>query len=206
MRALVVDDQQANRDVLVQMLDKIGVEVDTAENGARALERVQAHMPDIVFMDIRMPVMDGPQAMRHLYEQYGRETIKVVAVTASVFEHQRQEYLEMGFEEFLNKPLRAEQLYACMAAQLGVEYKYAEVEETPEFEEVDWRGVSLVPELHAALVAAAEEHSITQLQEHIAALEKLGVQEQSLAAQLRLLDRQYDMDGIKAVLQEIDRR
>jgi CheY-like chemotaxis protein len=178
MHALVVDDQEANRDVLAQMLAKIGVEVETAENGA--------------------------QALRHLFEEYGRGAIKVVAVTASVFEHQRQEYLEMGFDEFLNKPLRAEQLYACLAAQLGVEFDYAEAVQTPESEVLNWKDVALQPELYEALLTAAEEHSITQLQEYLTALEELGAKEQSLAAHLRLLDQQYDMEGIKAVLQEIN--
>ena len=204
VQALVVDDQEANRDILAQMLTRIGAEVDTAENGVQALERVRARMPDIVLMDIRMPVMDGPQTLRHLFEEYGREAIRVVAVTASVFEHQRQAYLEMGFNEFLNKPLRAEQLYACLAAQLGVEYDYAEAVAAPVPDVVDWKGAALAPELYAALVTAAEEHSITQLQEHITSLEELGAQEQSLAAQLRLLDQQYDMEGIKAVLQQIN--
>jgi selenocysteine-specific translation elongation factor len=86
-----------------------------------------------------------------------------------------------------------------------VQYNYAEALETPVPEVVDWSGIVLAPELYAALVTAAEEHSITQLQEHLTALEQLGAKEQSLATQLRLLDQQYDMDDIKAVLQEINR-
>ena len=205
VRALVVDDLAANRDVLVLMLEKIGVEVETAENGAQAVECARAHRPDIVFMDIRMPVMDGPEAMRHIFDEHGREKIKIVAVTASVFAHQRQEYMEMGFDEFINKPYLAGQIYDCMAKQLGVGYQYAEEVAEIGNAEADWRGVALPAELHAALLAAAEQHSITQLQDQLGLLEKLGSKEQSLALYLRTLDQQYNMDEIKAVLLNINR-
>jgi two-component system, sensor histidine kinase ChiS len=202
--ALVVDDVEANRDVLVQMLRRIGVSVETAENGAEALERVAARMPDIVFMDIRMPVLDGPQALQQIFDRYGREATKVAAVTASVFEHQRQEYLAMGFDEFINKPLRAEQIYACLAQQLGVKFDYADAVGVTQTQSADWQGVTLAPNLYQALIAAAQEHSITQLREHIGSLEKLGAKERSLAAHLRILDGQFDMDGIRETLRELD--
>jgi len=204
VQALVVDDQEANRDILAQLLTRIGVQVETAENGAQALEQIRRRMPDILFLDIRMPVMDGPQTLRHLFDQYGRGATRVAAVTASVFEHQRQEYLESGFDEFINKPVRAEEIYACLAAQLGVEYDYAEAGETPMSDVVDWADLSLPPPLYAALVTAAEEHSITQLQENLDSLENLGPKEQNLAAHLRLLESQYDMDGIKAILRDVN--
>ena len=206
VKALVVDDQEGNRDVLLEILERIGVEVDTAENGALALERVRECMPDIVFMDIRMPVMDGPEALVYLVATYGEDAPVVAAVTASVFEHQRQEYLDAGFDEFITKPLRVEHIYACLTAHLGVEYDYVEeVVEVSESDVVDWTGVTLPQELYAGLVTAAEEHSITQLQEYIDEVEKLGVKEQSLAAHLRVLDQQFDMEGVKAVLQNINR-
>ena len=205
VKALVVDDQEGNRDVLLEILERIGVEVDTAENGALALERVRECMPDIVFMDIRMPVMDGPEALKHLVATYGEDAPVVAAVTASVFEHQRQEYLDAGFDEFINKPLRVEHIYACLTAHLGVEYEYVEeAVEVSEADAVNWTGVTLSPEVYAGLVTAAEEHSVTQLREHIDLLEKLGPKEQSLAAHLRALDQQYDMDGIKEVLEEVN--
>lgn len=204
VRALVVDDQEANRDVLLQVLERIGVVVETAENGKRALERVEAHMPDIVFMDIRMPVMSGPEALKHLHETYGEDALVIAAVTASVFEHQRQEYLDLGFDEFINKPLRAEHIYACLVAQLGVSLKYVEeVEDVSAVE--DWTDVVLPAELLTSLVMAAEEHSITQLQANLDILETLGAKEQALAKHLRALDEQYDMEGIKAVLKGLNK-
>jgi len=212
LKALIVDDQEANRDVLSQVLERIGVAIDTAENGAIALERVKAEMPDIVFMDIRMPVMDGPEALKHLRETHGEDAPIIAAVTASVFEHQRQEYLDVGFDEFINKPLRAEHIYACLVAHLGVTFAYAEedvdtMDQVPiSGEDVDWSGMTLPSALYDGLMGAAEEHSITQLQAHLDALEMLGVQEKRLALCLRALDEQYDMEGIKAILQTLNKQ
>ena len=203
VRALVVDDLEANREVLGLMLAQIGVEVETAENGALAVERARAQRPDIVFMDIRMPVMDGPEAMQLIFAEHGREKVKVVAVTASVFAHQRQEYMEMGFDEFINKPYRAEQIYHCMAEQLGIEYRYVEESSVAIEEEIDWRDVALPSQLYVALFNAAEEQSITQLHAQFDILDRLGDKERALATHLRALDRQYDMEAIKAVLLDI---
>ena len=206
VRALVVDDVEANREMLSQMLTQIGVEVETAEDGVQALGLIGRGMPDIVFMDIRMPVMDGPEALERLYEEHGRDATVVVAVTASVFDHQRQSYLEMGFDGFLSKPLRAEQIYTCLAEQLGTEYEYVEQEAGHEAEEgvLDWRSVTLPSELYEGLISAAETYSITELRKQVKALEDLGAEGQSLATHLGELARQYDMDGIKAVLEEIN--
>ncbi|MBT4138043.1 MAG: response regulator, partial [Candidatus Latescibacteria bacterium] len=129
--ALVVDDIETNRDVLVQMLEKIGVVADSVDSGEKALHWVQLQMPDIVFMDIRMPGIDGDEALRRLIDRYGTDVPKVVAVTASVFEHQRQQYEAAGFDGFLDKPLRAEDVYAMMGNLLGIGFEYGELEETP---------------------------------------------------------------------------
>jgi len=110
VRALVVDDMESNRELLSQILTHIGVEVETAENGAQGLESTEREMPDVIFLDIRMPVMDGPEMLERIQRKYAEEAPVVVAVTASVFDYQKQEYLDKGFAAFLSKPLEAERI------------------------------------------------------------------------------------------------
>ncbi len=111
----------------------------------------------------------------------------------------------MGFGGFIDKPLRTEQVYACLAEHLNVEYEYAEAEDAPEpAAAANWTGITLPPDLLAEMTSAVEAHSITNLRQQIDALEELGAEGQSLAAHLRELAGQYGMDGIKAVLEEID--
>ena len=126
VQALIVDDIATNREVLSDMLTRIGVEVETAKNGAEGLDRIGGRMPDIVFLDIRMPVLDGPQMLERLFEQYGKDATVAIAVTASVFDHQRKDYLDGGFSRFLDKPLRVEQVYQCLSEHLRVAYTFAE--------------------------------------------------------------------------------
>ena len=203
VRALVVDDVETNRDVLRGMLARIGVGVETAQHGAEALELIGRQMPDIVFADIRMPVMDGPQMLERLVEQYGREATVVVAVTASIFDHQRQHFLDLGFAGFLDKPLRAEQLYAYLAEHLGVEYAFAEETTAAVEVAVDWTSISLPADLYGDLESAVRGHSVTQLRQHMDELAQLGDKQRSLAARLNQLAQHYDMDAIKAILEEI---
>ncbi len=204
VRALIVDDVATNRDVLAHMLTKIGVSVQTAENGGEGLELIRRQMPDIVFLDIHMPSMDGPETLHYLFEEHGRNATVVIAVTASVFEHQQQGYLEAGFKGFLDKPLRAEKVYACLAEHLGVAYSFSEDEAAGEADAAqDWSNLTLPPELYENLVSAVVNHSITQLRRHMATLEELGGEIQPLAAHLRELAQAFDIDGVKAVLDEI---
>ena len=202
VEALIVDDIATNRDVLSTMLTRIGVQVETAKSGAEGLERIGEKMPDILFLDIRMPVMDGPQMLERLFEQYGKDATVAVAVTASVFDHQRQDYLAGDFSGFLDKPLRVEQLYHCLSEQLGVTYTFTEADE-PGPAAVDWTDIVLPSDLHAALTTASAEHNITQLRQHINALAGLNAKAQSLGAHLHVLARKYDVDGIKTVLEKI---
>ena len=193
---------ETNRELLVQILTRIGAQVETAENGAEGLEQVGREMPDIVFLDIRMPVMDGPEMLKRMRREYGEDAVEVVAVTASVFDHQRQEYLDMGFAAFLSKPLEAEQIYACLSDLIGVRFDFAEAEssDVPAAAERDWTDVVLPSDVYADLVSAVDVHSISQLRR---GLVRLKGNAPDLAAHLGELASQFDMTGIKTVLDEI---
>ena len=207
VHALIVDDVATNRDILAQMLDRIGAEVETAESGEEALEQVRQRRPDIVFMDIRMPGgMDGAETTQHLIAEHGRDAMKVVAVTASVFQHQRQRFAAVGFDRFIDKPLRQERIYACLADLLGVGFEHADVEPVGDAADstVGWQDLALPSELHAGLVAAVDTHSITELRKHVDSLEELGEDGRRLALHLRKLSGRYDMEAVKRVLEEVD--
>ena len=206
VKALVADDVAENRAILAQLLQAIGVEVHLVENGAEAVEIGRRERPDIAFMDIRMPEMDGMEAMQLLGEDPGREVVKVVAVSASTLEHERQHYLEAGFLEFIGKPVRIGQIYRCLAELLGVEYEYEEETVTLEEGPLELEGLVLPTELHDRLQAAAEVASVTRLRQTLEEVESLGERERLLAGHLRDLAENFDLEGVLKMLEPVGKK
>ena len=205
VQALVADDVAENRDILRRMLTEIGVEVEVVEDGQEALERLETFKADIVFLDIRMPVMGGIETLKQLQQRRMTQEVKVVAISASVLEHERQEYLAAGFDEFIDKPFRFEQICACLATHLGVQYDYAEpVEEASVFgETADWSQVELSADLHARLQEAAEVYGVTEMEEYLNEMEGLGKDQRRLAGHLRALKQKQDMSAILTILGDV---
>ena len=203
VKALVADDVQENRDVLSMILSDVGVEVIAAESGGQAIEQVRSHRPDIVFMDIRMPGMDGLEAAGQILSEFGRGSVKSVAGSASALTHERERYLAAGFEAFIPKPFLAERIYNCLANLLEVEYEYAD-EEAKQAAPLDLSEIELPEDLLLRLRNAAELYSTTELKGYLDEVERLGESGRRLAGHLRSLLESYDMKGIEEVLAEIE--
>ena len=124
IKALIVDDIKENQDVLSCLLSIIGVETITAVNGKDGVDKTREHLPDIIFMDIRMPVMNGEEATKLIQEEFGKDRFKIVAVTADAIGSRRDHYLSKGFHEFIPKPFRAEEIYNSLSELLGTEFVY----------------------------------------------------------------------------------
>ena len=199
VKALVADDTKENRDVLSKILSDIGVEVIVAENGQEAVEMVRSHQPDIVFMDIRMPVMDGMEATKQILEEFGRDRLKIVAISASALAHQQERYSEVGFDAFIAKPFLSGRIYDCLAKLLHVEYE-CEADDSPE---LDFSEIVIDAELLEKLKEAAEICNITKLTDYLDELESLGTAGERLAKHLRAPVRNYDMETILTILSQI---
>jgi len=200
VHALVVDDVAENRAVLTQILSQIGVQVREAADGRQALSALAKERPDIVFLDIWMPELDGLAAARQMVAEYGRACPKLVAVTASVLEHEQQQYLDGGFDGFVSKPVDAARIYDYLVELLGVEYDYVEAEERG-----GWEEVVLPEELYQRLTAAVGFGDMVELEGYLEEIAHLGDSGQRLADHLAALSRRLDQDGIRAALEELRR-
>jgi len=159
--ALVVDDIKGNRDVLSILLRYSGLRVIEAVNGQRALDCIAIDPPDIVFLDIQMPVMGGLETLKHIRTDYPDHTIKCVAYTASSFAHNLQNYLQSGFDAFICKPFDVEEVYTCLSILLNVEFDY---EGNPPLETApDLTNIHLTDTQFQTLWDAAELGQITVL-------------------------------------------
>jgi PAS domain S-box-containing protein len=120
VRGLVADDNAVSRQVLASLLESAGVEVITAAGGLEAVEHARRFQPDIVFMDRRMPDLDGLEATRRIRADARTCHIPVVAVSASAFTDSPEAAREAGCVDFLPKPIRAEALFAVLQRHLAV--------------------------------------------------------------------------------------
>jgi PAS domain S-box-containing protein len=126
-RLLVVEDKRENRWLLVDLLQRVGFDVREAENGQAAIEIWQAWEPHLIWMDMRMPVMDGYEATRRIKDMpNGKQTI-IIALTATAFEETRTNILTTGCDDFVSKPFRMDTIFAKVAEHLGVRYRYADM-------------------------------------------------------------------------------
>ncbi len=206
IRALVVDDVEGNRDVLRGMLEQAGVLVDTANNGEQALQHIAQQRPDIVFMDVRMPVMDGLEALRRLRERWPNERIVCVAITASGLLRKRSYYMDAGFDDFISKPFLFETISACMSLHLGVDFEYRAVTENRSVATQNERGldaIELPREFRRRLLDAAGTHALTEIEDLIGELKQLDPDAQALTEELEELLAAYDMDGISELVEKL---
>jgi len=123
-RILIAEDQHENQLLLTRLMADIGIEAKVAENGEQCVKIFQDWHPDLIWMDRRMPVMDGEEATKRIRQLPEGDKVRIVAVTASAFKEQQQEMLAAGMDDFVRKPYRFDEIYDCLARQLGVTYLY----------------------------------------------------------------------------------
>lgn len=123
---LVADDNPTNARLLLDILEPLGFAVQTAVDGVEAVSRAQAHRPDLVLLDLRMPRLDGFGAARAIKEAFPTDPPKMIGISASAFEPDREACRQAGCGDFLAKPFREDQLFAALERQLGLKWRYAD--------------------------------------------------------------------------------
>lgn len=194
VRALVVDDMEENRDVLRQMLTQLGCDVQTAAGGREGLEIACASAPDIAYLDIRMPDLDGLAVAAEIRRWFdagdggrGRPRPRLVALSASALAHEQDRYRAAGFEGFVSKPIRWDALCQTLATVEGVRFETDPAAARPQEQRVDSpAGALRLPKaLRERLIRAARLYRSTELKSVIAELPALGREGEELAARLR---------------------
>ncbi|HAZ48894.1 MAG TPA: hybrid sensor histidine kinase/response regulator [Cyanobacteria bacterium UBA11371] len=125
-RLLIVEDNWENSLLLLKLLSSLGFEVKEAKNGLEAIALWESWNPDLILMDMRMPVMNGYEATRRIKATAKGQATVIIAVTSSAFEEDRSEILSIGCDDFVRKPFQEEIIFAKLAEHLGVRYLYQE--------------------------------------------------------------------------------
>jgi signal transduction histidine kinase len=202
VKALVVDDVALNRDVLAKTLTEVGIVVLMAENGKEAVEMVQEFRPDIVFMDNRMPVMDGTEATRIIKSEFSSDQVKVVTITAGVLTHQGKSNAEPDADGFISKPFQVEKLFECIKELLKIEFEYEEQEKS-KCPEIDLSKISISENLYESLKNAAELFQLTELEKVTKELKEESPDGKVLAEHIESLYSKYDIKSISKALEKV---
>ncbi|MBP0019404.1 MAG: response regulator [Cyanobacteria bacterium SBLK] len=138
-RILVVEDVAENRLLLTRFLKEVGFEVREAVNGREAVEQWKDWKPHLIWMDIRMPVMDGYRATQKIRSLPGGDRPIIIALTASTLSQKRSQLLKVGYNDLVVKPFREDVIFEKMAKHLGVKYLYEQPSVDSAFEMPDSR-------------------------------------------------------------------
>jgi PAS domain S-box-containing protein len=126
-RLLVAEDSETNRELLTKLLTPIGFEVRETSNGIEAIEAWERWRPHLIWMDMRMPGIDGYEATRRIKATPDGQATIIIALTASAFEEDREKILAAGCDDFMRKPFREQEMFDLLAKHLGVRFVYEEV-------------------------------------------------------------------------------
>ena len=183
-RLLVVEDHPDNRIVIERMLGRLGGEVRVVADGQQAVESFQTWNPELIVMDMRMPVLDGYAATRAIRALPGGEQLPIVALTASVFQEDVSQVMAAGCNELVKKPVEESQLFEVIGRllELRFEYKIPEAQDNPK--NTDGNLDRLPEELCRELAGAAESLDAEAIAALIARLRASHSDEADLITQL----------------------
>ncbi|MEM8722279.1 MAG: response regulator [Cyanobacteria bacterium P01_G01_bin.39] len=200
-RIAVVDDQKTNRLALIQLLESVGFEPRTANNGQEAIALWQEWQPDLIWMDMRMPVMDGYEATKLIKNKSDVKETIVIAITASAFEEQRKTILDAGCDDFVAKPFTEQIIFDKLTQHLGVKFTYQQ-----EFiDKQSKNDIKTSKKLSSLDLSALPPNLVTNLNQAAIAvdgekIEQLMVQipdsQQHIAQAISSMLAKYDFDAI----------
>jgi len=199
-RILIVDDKEDNRGILRGLLTSVGFETREACNGQEAIEEAERWSPDLIVMDIRMPVMDGYEATRRIKSTEKGRNLPIIAVTASVFEDGRRLAFDIGIDGYVRKPFKEEELFETIGFCLGVQYVYEEEVQTTAIQGTSAMA-TVMPNLLADLPDQLRRqiHSATKrgdLDEVMGLIEEVAGHSAQAADYLRQLAANFEYDTL----------
>lgn len=206
-RILVVEDQEESRRLLVRLLEDVGFEVREASEGLEAIKVFEEYRPHFIWMDMRMPGMDGLEATRRIKATDAGKTTVVAALTAHALEEEREPILAAGCDELVRKPYREQELFEIMSRRLGIRYIYeaapAEPGSVPRGAEVSSEAVAALPlalreELHEALLRL-------NMARISAVIERIAERDGRLGAALKGLAESMDYHRLLLLCEETGR-
>lgn len=207
-KILAVDDKSINRQLLVNLLAPFGFEVKEASHGREAIAMWEEWEPHLIFMDMRMPIMDGYEATKYIKSTTKGNSTAVIALTASVLEEEKAIVLSTGCDDFLHKPFKEQVIFEALTKHLGVQYIYEKLTDDNSINDGS-KTMLLSPDL--AILTAMSDDWRSQLAEAaiegdsnrvMAIIRAIPDQESAAVKTLEKFARQFKFDEIVELLNE----
>jgi signal transduction histidine kinase/CheY-like chemotaxis protein len=199
-RILIVDDKWSNRHLLIKLLSPLGFELKEASNGKEAIEVWDTWEPHLIWMDMRMPILDGYEATKQIKATTKGQATAIIALTASTLEEDRAIVLSAGCDDFVRKPFRETDILDAMNKHIGVRYIYDEPANELHPTQIEFDALtpatlnalpaSWIAELHQAVAAADSELTFSLI-------EQLEPKDTTLAKVLSKLVNDFEFDRIE---------
>jgi signal transduction histidine kinase/CheY-like chemotaxis protein len=202
---LIVDDRWENRQLLLKLLEPIGFQLKEAANGQEAVEVWQQWQPHLIWMDMRMPVMNGYEATQQIKSHIKGQATAILALTASTLEEEKAIVLSAGCDDFVRKPFQEEVIFEKMAQYLGVRYIYENLDAEDNLE------LASIDKLTAEALAIMSDEWLMELSEAAALtserliarlLSQIPPQHQALVRAIEKQVDEFDFDRIMNLARE----
>jgi signal transduction histidine kinase/DNA-binding NarL/FixJ family response regulator len=199
---LLVDDRWENRSVIFSLLEPLGFHIIEAIDGQQGLDQAELAHPDLIITDLVMPVVDGFEFIDQLRRNPNLQTTPVIASSASVFETDQHKSLDAGANEFLAKPVQADELLNMLKTHLTLEWQYeappkAEIKATASSSQSTAVPPAEILEQLTDLVLAGDLDSIVKL------AQTLDTQYQGFAKTIISMSEQFQIKQLKTFLQQM---
>lgn len=202
-RILVVDDKKDNLMVAATLLQLVGFETLEAVNGEDAIEKFKSWHPHLILMDMRMPVMDGYEAIRIIKSTEAGLATPIVALTASTFEDELKKINELGIQGYVRKPFRENELFDTIGNILNIKYLYNEELTTSKLTfhaDNHFLADELVKISNSLLLKMQNALAIADIDLLIDLIKSIAAGQPELAGYLTELAENYDYDQLKLIL------
>lgn len=201
IKILIAEDKLENRVLLYKLLAPLGFALKEAVNGKEAVEISNQWHPHLIWMDIRMPVMDGMEATRRIKSTEAGANTKIIALTAHALEEERSEILAAGCDDFIRKPYRETEIFDAMAKHLGLKYEYEEIKTRSDASGIELRQeqlAALPEELTQNLHQAVLELDMMRSQELI---RQIANHDSAIGLELEMLAKRLEFNSILKLLE-----
>jgi signal transduction histidine kinase/DNA-binding NarL/FixJ family response regulator len=202
VKALLIDDMSVNLDVLTRVLNNIGIETRGATTGTEGLTLIDEFQPDIVFCDYHMQGLDGLGVTRHIINDHGDKEIKIVMISASVFEHHQEMYHQQGVDGFIGKPFVREEIFELLADLLGIEFEndVNNLERQSRLSALDFSNITLPDTLISSLTSAINAGQITKINSLFTQCASENLIATDLVQHLRYLTEDLNLEKVLSVV------